>query len=176
MEYKNISLPFWLNAGNLKKYASFLNAWYLYAKSILDFTLDQFDIDLAHITIVNLVAWERDIDRFNSEPEWLYRNRVKHAYQNARDAGSVAGFKRIWERMELGYLEVEERLPLTDWDIVHLVITENTIATQPELLDIIIEKYGRTCRRYQWTTIANLKINLRGACFDNSSDFITARL
>lgn len=176
MEYKNIALKFWLNVGNLKNYASFLDDWFKYVVSLLNFTLNQFDIDVAHITIVNLVAWERDITRFNSEPEWLYRSRVKHAYQNARDAGSAAGFKRIWQRMGLGYIEVNERIAGQDWDIVRLEISEKTIAQNPALLDIIIEKYGRTCRRYEFTTLTTLNINTRAADFDNTVENIVAKI
>jgi hypothetical protein len=176
MLWENIKLIFWEGSGNLKAYAAFLNTWYELVKSWLEFPLIQFDVDQAHITIVDLWAWERNIERFNSEPEWLYRRRVKHAYQNARDAGTVIGFKRIWERMELGYLELDERLEGRDWDIVELTVTESTIAEQPELLDIIIEKYGRTGRRYEWTTKINLKMNLLTAYVEQETENITAKI
>ncbi len=176
MNFEKLSLVFWLNAGNLKQHATFLNTWYETVKGWLTFPLNQFDIDTAHIDLVDLYAWQRDIERFNSEPEWLYRSRVKHAYQNARDAGTVAGFKRIWERMDLGDLEIEERISGRDWDIVALKISGSVISENPELLDIIIEKYGRTCRRYEWTTELKVKVNVRGAAFGCTTSNHTASL
>jgi hypothetical protein len=176
MAWENIKLIFWQGTGNLKAYAAFLNTWYGLVKSWLEFPLIQFDVDQAHIAIVDLWAWERKVIRFNTEPEWLYRRRVKHAYQNARDAGTTAGFKRIWARMELGHLEIAERLDGRDWDIVELTVTESTIAEHPELLDLIIINYGRTCRRYEWTTKTNLKINTLGATIEHNSEYITATI
>ena len=168
MNFEKLSLVFWLNAGNLKQYATFLNTWYETVKGWLTFPASQFDIDTAHIDLVNLYAWQRDVERFNSEPEWLYRSRVKYAYQNARDAGTVAGFKRIWERMGLGTLEIQERIAGREWDIVALKITDGIISDNPELLDIIIEKYGRTCRRYEWTSELSVKVNIRCATQGNT--------
>jgi hypothetical protein len=176
MQLEKIKLTFWQGLGNLKAYAAFLNIWFAQVKAWLLFPVNQFDVDQAHIAIVDLWAWERNIERFNSEPEWLYRRRVRHAYQNARDAGTVIGFKRIWERMELGFLELDERLEGRDWDIVELTVTESTIAEQPELLDIIIEKYGRTCRRYEWTTKTNLKMHLLTAFVEQETENITAKI
>lgn len=176
MNFEKLSLVFWLNAGNLKQYATFLNTWYETVKGWLTFPASQFDIDTAHIDLVNLYAWQRDVQRFNSEPEWLYRSRVKHAYQNARDAGTVAGFKRIWARMGLGALEIEERIVGRDWDIVALKISDSVISDHPELLDIIIEKYGRTGRRYEWTTEIKVNLNIRSAAFGNTASHHTASL
>lgn len=176
MEWPKISFKFWMGKGNVKAFGELLNQWFEQVRSWLFFSVDQFDAETANIYLVDLLAWQRNIERFNQEPEWLYRRRVKHAYANARDAGTAAGFKRIWQRMELGYLEIEERINGRDWDIVELLITESTIAEQPELLDIIVEKYGRTCRRYEWTTKTNLKVQAVAAHVEQASENITARL
>lgn len=152
MQWKHIVLDFWMSKSNTIALAKTMNRWFLYARDLMNWPLQQFDVDTAAIFIVDLIAWERDIQRFNAEPEWLYRKRVKFAYANARDAGTRAGFKRIWQRMELGEVEIYERMEGEDWDIVQLAVPTRTISDNPELLNIIIEKYGRTCRRYQLHT------------------------
>ncbi|EDV6094794.1 hypothetical protein AA490_005094, partial [Salmonella enterica subsp. enterica] len=68
-------------------------------------------------SILNLIAWQYDISRFDGESLPLYRKRVKYAFINAQDAGSVAGFKAIFERLEIGFVEIQERQPGIDWDI-----------------------------------------------------------
>lgn len=176
MDWKNITLPFWMNAGNSAALVRTANRWFFYVKELISWPAAQYDIDKAALFIVDLLAWERDVQRFNQEPEWLYRRRVKFAYANARDAGSVAGFKKIWARMELGYIEIEERLPNRDWDVVRLLVTESAISEQPELLAILIEKYGRTCRRYELTTISNLSLSMRSSSVVYDSETLIAKL
>lgn len=176
MAFPGIKFSFWMQAGNMLAMVRTLNRWYRYVCDVALWPVQQFDIDTAALFVVDMLAWERDVQRFNQEPEWLYRQRVKFAYINARDAGTVAGFRRIWERMGLGYMELEERLDGRDWDIVRLTVTESTLVEQPELLNIIIEKYGRTCRRYEWTTIVNTGVNIRTAHIEHGSEYVCARL
>ena len=160
----------------MRAMARTLTRWYQYVKEIAGWPIQQFDIDTAALFVVDLIAWERDVQRFNGEPEWLYRLRVKHAYANARDAGTVAGFYRIWQRMGLGYLQVRERIEGRDWDIVELLINEKGIAENSGLLDIIVEKYGRTCRRYEWTTMHQLPFSVRATHFGHESETVAAVL
>lgn len=182
----DIQLPVWQEGqpepvidapeGELVKFARVMDTWWNQVQAWLYWPLTGFDVDNAPLVIVDMIAWQRDIDRYPGEPEWLYRRRVKHAKANAEDAGSNIGFKRIWERMELGYIELEERIPGLDWDIVRLNITETLIAERPELLDIIIRMYGRTCRRYEWTTIAPLTLTVRCFTFHDAQQCMVARI
>lgn len=176
MDMDKIKLPFWMASGHLKKYADFLNGWFNQVKDWLAFPLNIFDIDTTSIRIVDLFAWERDITRFNAEPEWLYRKRVKFAYQNARDAGSLAGFKAIWARMELGALEIHEHVPGREWDIILMEMEDKTLSDSPELLNILIEKYGLACRRYEWFSQYTLKMNVRTQHFGNTEQNLIAKL
>lgn len=80
----------------------------------------------------------------------LYRLRVKYAWENYQDAGSAAGFKRIFERLGLGQVKVKERLPDTDWDVIHIELTDNAISENQALVAAVIRLYGRTCRRYRY--------------------------
>ena len=165
-----------MGVGHLKKYADFLQVWFALVTDWLTFPLNIFDIDTTSIRIVDLFAWERDISRINAEPEWLYRKRVKYAYQNARDAGSLAGFKLIWARMELGALEISEHVFGREWDIIQLEVEDQTLADHPELLNIIIEKYGLACRRYEWVSNYKLKVNIRVQCFGNTEQNLLAKI
>ncbi|EOF6267785.1 hypothetical protein ACK1GW_005077, partial [Salmonella enterica] len=64
----------------------------------------------------------------------LYRKRVKYAFINAQDAGSVAGFKAIFERLEIGFVEIQERQPGIDWDIILLRLTDSQVSDNTALL------------------------------------------
>lgn len=173
---KPIKLPFWMSKGLLKKYADFLFGWYELVKQWLAFTISFNDIETVHIKIVDLFAWQRDVDRVHNEPEWLYRKRVKYAYHNARDAGTLAGFRRIWERLELGYLVITENVEGRDWDVVQLEIDGQTLADHEELLRIIIDKYGLACRRYEWLARFFSRVQMRVQTFGNTTGFVKAQL
>ena len=74
---------------------------------------------------------ERDVTRFTGEPEALFRLRVKFAFINSVDAGSTAGMKRIFERLGVGYVEIEERQPGRDWDVVLLKFSNAQLSSEP---------------------------------------------
>lgn len=162
--------------GHLKKYSDFLLAWFELVSMWLKFSLTFTDIETIDISIVDLFAWQRDVDRIHYEPEWLYRKRVKYAYHNAKDAGTLAGFKRIWQRMGLGELVIYERIEDTDWDVIELEISGQTLADHAGLLRILIEKYGLACRRYRWSSKHSTSIAMRVQTFDNSEQYFIASL
>ncbi len=128
------------------------------------------------MTILNLLAWQRDIQRFEGEPESLYRLRVKYAFINAVDAGNTAGFVRIFERLGVGYVEVQERVPGQDWDIVMLHLTDSQLSENPVLLRVLMQQYGRTCRRYDFVTITPVKLNIGAAAFSDDQQTLIATL
>ena len=144
-----IKLPFWLTSTQTSKLISAAQTFWNRLETWVSWPLSQLDPMTCDMGILNLIAWQRHVERFATEPENLYRLRVKHALVNAQDAGSKAGFIRIFERLGIGYLEIEERTDPTDWDVVLLYLSDSQIAQNTELLQRIIEKYGRTCRRYQ---------------------------
>lgn len=156
MNWQEIKISFWMAAGNTVALVKTLNRWFQYIRDLLHWPVQQYDLETAPLFIVDMIAEERDVQRYRGEPESLYRSRVIHAYQNARDAGTVAGFKAIWARCGLGECEIVERIPGEDWDIVQLWSDVQIIADNPELIRILIEKYGRTCRRYQIASRAKI--------------------
>lgn len=166
-----LNLPFWLNGKELTKLKKACQSYFEKAEQWLTWPLLQIDVMSCHLTILDLIAYQRDITRFKNEPESLYRLRVKYAYINAKDAGSVAGFIRIFERLLIGYVELEERQPGRDWDIVTLILTDSQVAKNHDLLMSIIYQYGRTCRRYEFSIITPVQTYITIGEFNN--DYMT---
>ncbi|GFM37724.1 phage tail protein [Desulfovibrio psychrotolerans] len=163
----NISLPFWMAKGELDKLRLSAEAWWAQVLEWAAWPVRQLDTDTCDELVLDMVAWQRDIARFDGEPLSLYRKRIKYAYANARDAGSVAGFKRIFQRLGIGYVEIEERMPGIDWDIVDIQLTDSQLAENQALLTVLIQHYGRTCRRYRWKIITPLPVSMRVVEFGN---------
>ncbi|MEE6116293.1 phage tail protein, partial [Avibacterium paragallinarum] len=161
-----ITLPFWLDKGELNKIARLFEKWWAYSLRMLSTPFSIFDEEKCSETILNLIAYARDIERFKGEPLDLYRKRVKYAFLNAKDAGSKAGFIRIFERLGIGYVEIEERFDLENWDVIKIKLNDSQLAKNPELLMLIIRKYGRTCRRYTFEVMTNNKLTIYHGEFD----------
>ncbi len=170
----DITLPFWMAGPELTKLARAAQTWFSLLMGWAIWPAQQMDPETCTELVLNLIAWQRDITRFEGEPLALYRLRVKYAYANATDAGSVAGFKRIFQRLGVGYLETEERMPGRDWDIIALYLSDSQLGDNQDLLQVLIQHYGRTCRRYEWTIISPLPITMRIETFDNDSQTICA--
>ena len=161
------NLPVWMNKGEVAKLAAVAHAWFTKLGNWAVWPIEQLDPMTCSEPVLDLIAWQRDITRFSTEPLEIYRLRVKYAYANARDAGSVAGFKQIFDRLGIGYVEIDERIDGQDWDVVDIRLTDNQLADNAELLNTLVQHYGRTCRRYGWTTITPLTIELQLASASN---------
>lgn len=166
-----LNLPFWLSGAELTKLKAAAQAWWDRVEGWLRWPLLQLDPATCHPTILDLLAWQRDIARFKGEPESLYRLRVTHAFVNAVDAGSTAGFKRIMQRLGVGYVRIEERLPDRDWDVVQLHLSDSQLSENPSLLSLIVQHYGRTCRRYEF--VSTSAVTLRLAAYEFNHDQLT---
>ncbi|WP_019615475.1 phage tail protein [Psychromonas ossibalaenae] len=150
--------PYFLSKG-VHQFFRLINGWML-------FPLRQADALTCSESMLNLMAWDRDITRFEDEPLSLFRVRVKYAAVNAKDAGSVAGFIQIFERLGVGFIEIDERLPGRDWDIISIRVDDSQLTEDAALLDEIIRSYGRTCRRYEFEVIAPVLLEMSAAPMD----------
>ncbi|MFP6364636.1 phage tail protein [Pseudomonas aeruginosa] len=166
-----LELKFWLAGTELSKLRDAAQAWWERVESWISWPLQQLDAETCHLAVLDLMAWQRDITRFRGEPESLYRRRVKFAFVNAVDAGSTAGFKRIFQRLGIGDVQILERQRDRDWDVVQLVLSDQQLSDYPVLLDLIVNQYGRTCRRYELVT--NTWLELVIAVHEASSDQMT---
>ena len=171
-----LSLPFWLDGPQLAKLKAAAHSWWEKVEGWLQWPLMQMNADTCHITVLDLLAWQRDISRFKDEPESLYRLRVEFAFINAVDAGSTAGLKRILQRLGVGYVEINERLPDRDWDVVLLRLSDSQLSQNPELMRVLIQQYGRTCRRYDFVTITPVSLRIVAVDFNDDQQTLVASL
>lgn len=171
-----LNLPFWLDGPQLTKLKAASQKWWATVEGWLQWPLLQMDADTCHLTVLDLLAWQRDISRFKDEPESLYRLRVKFAFINAVDAGSTAGLKRILQRLGVGYVEIDERMPDRDWDVVLLRLSDSQLSQNPELLRVLIQQYGRTCRRYDFVTITPVSLRIVAVDFNDDQQTLVASL
>lgn len=123
-----------------------------------------------------LLAWERDITRFKGEPLDLFRKRVKYAFINAKDSGEVAGFKRVFERLGIGWCELHERQEGAPWDVITIEVADSTIADNQRLVETLIQHYGRTCRRYRFQVVYPVAGVLRPGEFSVNQQVFAATL
>jgi hypothetical protein len=101
---------------------------------------------------------------------------VKFAFINSVDAGSTAGLMRILRRLGIGYVEIEERLPDRDWDIIQLNLSDSQLSDNPDLLRVIVQQYGRTCRRYDFVTITPVSLQVVMVDFNDDQQTLIASL
>ncbi|MFT6986228.1 MAG: hypothetical protein ACJAT7_002051 [Psychromonas sp.] len=127
-----------------------VTAFFKLIKNWLLFPLSQTAPLTCSEPLLNLMAWDRDIKRFADESLALFRKRVQYAAINAKDAGSVAGFKEIFNRLDIGVVAFKERENALDWDICTIELTDGDISNNTKLIQTLIEQYGRTCRRYRF--------------------------
>jgi hypothetical protein len=170
-----IDLPFWLDGDEITKLKASAQAWWETVEGWMRWPLLQMDAETCHLAVLDLLAWQRDITRFRGESETLYRLRVKYAFINAIDAGSVAGFKRIFQRLGIGEVRISERQPDRDWDIVQLHLSDEQLSDNPALLDMVVNQYGRTCRRYEFVTTTELAISVTAYEINNDQMTLVAQ-
>lgn len=163
-----IKLPIWMNRGEPLKLAGAAVQYWERLYKWLQFPIMQFDPLTCDDRLLFLHAYQRDIKRLNNEPLSLYRKRIKYAYSNAADSGSVVGFKNIFQRLGIGTVQILERQHGYDWDIIILRLSDNQLTNNRELLTEIIRQYGRTCRRYFFEIVHVQPMRFRCGDFNNN--------
>lgn len=172
----DIKLPVWMAKGEPRKLANAAFKFWQTARGWLNWPLLQIDPETCHESLLRILAYERDINRFAGEPLSLFRLRVKYAFVNARDSGSIAGFAAIFRRLGIGEIVQLERQPAYDWDVIIIRVTDNQVAENNTLMMSLIRQYGRTCRRYIFEVINNKSLRLHGGYFCGSTEFYHAAL
>lgn len=140
-------LPIWMDGPRVTALRTSAWRWWNMTLQWLNTPWSMADALSAPLGIVDLYAYQRGIVRFATESERLYRLRVHHALANARDAGTIVGMERIFQRLELPVRALEERLPGYDWDMYAVQMTPEQFAVEGDLLALLLQMYGRTCRR-----------------------------
>ncbi|SFC50076.1 phage tail protein [Pragia fontium] len=174
-DFPRIKLPVWMNRGEPLKLANAACKFWLIARDWLNWPLKQIDAETCHESLLNVIAYGRDINRFSGEPIALFRKRVKYAFINAKDSGSVAGFAEIFKRLGIGEITQLERQPAYEWDVIIIRVTDSQIAENNTLMMSLIRQYGRTCRRYIFEVINNKTMSLCGGMFGGETAFYHAK-
>ncbi|HAS1959801.1 TPA: hypothetical protein I4D82_08820 [Enterobacter cloacae] len=144
----DITLPVWMNKGEPLTLAHASKTLWERVRDWLMFPLAQIDVDTCDEQLLALLAYQRDVERFPGESLSLFRLRVKYAFANAQDAGCMAGFSRIFERLEIGKIQQLERQLQYDWDVILIRINDEQLSRDNTLMMRLVRQYGRTCRRY----------------------------
>ncbi|WP_445946386.1 hypothetical protein [Shewanella sp.] len=171
-------LPYWLArpASELDKLRKGAVRFWQRVSDMLAFPAKQLDPMTAELALVHLLAWERDIEQIPSETELMYRTRVKYALPFAKGAGSKAGWLDMFKKLGIPWITIDERISETDWDVVDLQLLDADIGQSQSLIDSICRQYGRTTRRYQYTTIAKMAVVAPPNCFDYHNEYCVAKL
>ncbi|HDM8047789.1 TPA: phage tail protein [Vibrio fluvialis] len=157
---EEIKEPYFLSGG-VFTFFKLVRTWLL-------FPLNQFDALTCSEKLLRLMAWDRDIKRFDGEPFELFRKRVKYAAINAKDAGSVFGFKCIFARLDIGIVAFKERENTTEWDVCTIELNDSVISRNSKLVQTLIEQYGRTCRRYRFQVTYPNEVFIRHGEFSHN--------
>jgi hypothetical protein len=171
-------LPYWLArpASELEKLRKGAVRFWQRVSELLAFPAKQLDPMTAELALVHLLAWERDIEQIPSETELMYRTRVKYALPFAKGAGSKAGWLDMFKKLGIPWITIDERISETDWDVVDLQMLDADIGQSQNLIDSICRQYGRTTRRYQYTTITKMAVVAPTSCFDYHNEYSAAKL
>lgn len=171
----DVNLPVWLDRGEPLTLAHTTRHWWQRVYSWLTFPLAQIDADTCSEELLALLAYQRDVERLPGESLSLFCRRVKYAFVNAQDAGSYAGFERIFQRLEIGTLEQPERQFAADWDVILLRINDEQLTRNNVLMMNLVRQYGRTCRRYFFDVLNQSAVSVRPGEFSRLTGFHSAK-
>ena len=174
-DFPEIKIPFWMNGPHVRTLAGASRVWFGHLGEWAAFPLRQTDPLTCTERMLDLLAWQRGITRAVGEAGRLYRLRVAHAYANARDSGQIAGWKRIFKRLELGDIALEERKDGQEWDVIGITIDDSLFPNYQNVLELIVADYGRTCRRYHFISRIPQKVAVRFIPFDDHHCTICAK-
>ncbi|KKL00994.1 hypothetical protein EIK76_01180 [Rheinheimera mesophila] len=169
-------MPYWLAkpGGELDKLRKGMVRFWQRFVDMLQFASQQMDPMTAELEFVHLLAWERDIEQIPGETELIYRTRVKYSLPFAKGAGSKSGWLDMFTKLGMPGVAIEERFSETDWDVVDLMLLDDELGTNQPLINSLCRQYGRTTRRYQYSTLTVVPFNTALSTFDKQSSFEVA--
>ncbi|KJF83556.1 phage tail protein [Photobacterium angustum] len=176
MKLPKLTLPFWMGRGELAKLALALHGYWLRVQEVMQLPLAHLDPMTAPIEFVDLIAWQRDIQRLAKEPEDIYRIRVKYAFEFARNGGDVDGFRKVFEKLGLSWINLFERQDIENWDVITIETSDSDLSQKTWLMEQLIRQYGRTCRRYRFQVTFPIHGFLSGGAFGCSTEIYNATL
>ncbi|CAM2803758.1 Phage protein [Vibrio neptunius] len=175
MQLPPIKFKYWMGRGELAKFANALRNYWLRVDEALRMPLKKHDPLTAPIGIVRLMAWERDIEPLEREDEMIFRIRVANAYSFARHGGETAGFKNMFAKLGVDWVEIHERQDQEQWDVVTIETADSELAQKNWLMNAMIRQYGRTCRRYQFNVTYPVTLKMIAAAFGQRFNLYAAK-
>ncbi|CAH8242124.1 conserved hypothetical protein [Vibrio aestuarianus] len=175
MQLPPIKFKYWMGRGELAKFANALRNYWLRVDEALRMPLKKHDPLTAPIGIVRLMAWERDIEPLEREDEMIFRIRVANAYSFARHGGETAGFKNMFGKLGVDWVEIHEREDQEQWDVVTIETADSDLAQKNWLMNAMIRQYGRTCRRYQFNVTYPVTLKMIAAAFGHRFNLHSAK-
>lgn len=169
-----LRLPSWMDKGEPAALLNASKAYWLQVHDWLRWPLQQLDVDTCAEPLLNVLAYQRDILRLKGEALTLFRRRVKYAFVNAQDSGSVAGFIAIFERLGIGAVTLAERQPGYDWDVILVRINDEQLSGYNALMISLVRQYGRTCRRYTFDLWNGETQSVQGGEFEHNAEYYLA--
>lgn len=176
MQLPEFKLKHWMGKGEILKLAKALLGYWDRIKAVLEWPLQQLDPMVAPIEFVDLIAWQRDIERLPEEPEHIYRIRVSFAYSFASGGGSDVGWEDMFDKLGYPHITIDERLSYYPWDVVSVKVNDGDINDVPGLMDAIVRQYGRTCRRYSFDVTMKATMHIGVAEFSHTHETYSASL
>lgn len=157
------NLPIWMDGPNARAFKSLMTNWWEQVGLWARLPVTTFDVLTCDIRFVDLIAYQRGIDRYAGELEGFYRLRVHHAWRNAIAAGTPAGMTQVFDNLALPVPEFTERLPQYDWDMTKVRIPSRDYAdaTLREQIHFTLSVYWQTCRRF----VVVQRTNMDGAIY-----------
>ena len=171
-DFPEIKIPFWMNGPHVRTLAGASRVWFGRLGEWAAFPLRQADPMTCSERMLDLIAWQRGVTRAAGEAERLFR--VVGAPSPAT-APQIAGWKRIFKRLELGDIALEERKAGQDWDVIGIMMDDGSFPNYQNVLELIVADYGRTCRRYHFISRIPQRVAVRFVPFDDHHATICAR-
>ncbi|EGU39398.1 phage tail protein [Vibrio scophthalmi] len=175
MQLPPIKFKYWMGRGELAKFANALRNYWSRVDEALRMPLKKHDPLTAPIGIVRLMAWERDIEPLEREDEMIFRIRVANAYSFARHGGETAGFKNMFGKLGVDWVDIHEREDQEQWDVVTIETADSDLAQKNWLMNAMIRQYGRTCRRYQFNVTYPVTLKMIAAAFGHRFNLHVAK-
>lgn len=154
-----VNLPFWLRGPGLTKIKTATENFAAKVIDWLEFPLRQIDPAECEDALLELHAWPWDMEQMLDETRESFRDRIVYAYRDQVSSGSKKGLGESLSRVGEGFTTIEERVPGLDWDIVKITMPSGSLSQNQDLLLKIIQKFGRTCRRYFFAEFESVNIN-----------------
>ena len=161
-----IELVFWLSGAGFTKLKQAAIAYFDLMKHRLEYPLRQLDPLTCDDGFLFLHAWNYLIPTIKDESSESYRSRIANAYINQLQAGSAIGLEEILNRLGVDFVTIEERKEGQPWDLIIITTPADGYSGNQEVLDNLIQRFGRTCRRYTVEEFQSLSIETYGVGFE----------